>query len=307
MTTFPLGGFYRGKLIAPRVFSTTTEGGAASWVVPSGITEILAKCWGAGGGAGVANGSFAGGDGAAGGYAQARLTVTPGETLTIYVPTGGRGSNASVTPRAGGGGGSFAGVFRAAAALVLAPGGGGGGTARDGIGGRGGNGGGASGAAGANAGSGGGGGATQSAGGAGGSGSFANASPGAQWIGGISYGSSVLGGRNGAAAALGANAGNGGDSLYDANRSTGGGGGAGWYGGGGGGRGGESSSNVGGAGGGGGSSYTTGTEAVTTAGSGTAAPSQTDFSYIAARGFGGTPSASASVRDGQPGLVVIMV
>ena len=52
MTCFAFGTYERGKRIAPVVFSTTTEGGATSWVVPANITEIVAKCWGAGGGAG---------------------------------------------------------------------------------------------------------------------------------------------------------------------------------------------------------------------------------------------------------------
>lgn len=302
MTTFAPGAFYRGRLIAPRVFSTTTQGGAVSWVVPAEVTEIIAKCWGAGGGAGVTDNSR-GGDGGAGGYAQARLAVTPGETLTIFVPTGGTGSN---TVRAGGGGGSWAGIFRSTTPLLVAAGGGGGGAGRDGNGGSGGAGGGTVGVTGAPNATNGGEGGTQSAGGDGGTGDSANASDGAQWAGGDSYGSTILGGRNGAAALLGAGAGEGGDSSTEGDRARGGGGGAGYYGGGGGGRGGDANNSPG-HGGGGGSSYVTGTETVNTAGSGTTPPRTSDFSYIAGRGVGGTPSSSSSVRNGGAGLVVIQI
>lgn len=299
MTTFPLGGFYRGRLIAPRVFSTTTEGGAASWVVPAGITEIIGKCWGAGGGAGWA-GTTSISLGAPGGYAQARIAVTPGETLTIFVPTGGAGSNVT---RAGGGGGSWAGIFRSTTCLLLAPGGGGGGATRDSFGGNGGKGGGTTGSAGQTGGSGGGGGGgTQTAGGAGGGGDGGNGTSGGKWYGGVSYSSQILGGRNGAEALLGAGAGYGGDSSTESDRARGGGGGAGWYGGGGGGRGGNSG-NGGGGGGGGGSGYVTGADTILLAGSGIVAPNQ-DRDYISGRGTGGVYGTAAP--NGGAGLVVIL-
>ena len=205
MTAFTLGGFYRGKLIVPRVFSATTEAGGVTFVVPPGITQIIGKCWGAGGGAGWWQATAPAGDGAAGGYAQAVLAVTPGETLTVFVPTGGAPGG---EPRAGGGGGSWAGVFRSTTPLLLAAGGGGGGAGRDTLGGNGGNGGSTSGAAGlSGGGGGGGGGGTQLVGGAGGNGDSGNGTAGVQWRGGISDAAVYLGGRNGAAALLGANAG----------------------------------------------------------------------------------------------------
>jgi hypothetical protein len=299
MTTVPLGGFYRGLRIAPVVFSATTEGGATSWVVPWDITEIVAKCWGAGGGAGVTNEGI-GGNGGAGGFAQARIAVTPGETLTIFVPTGGTGSN---TVRAGGGGGSFAGIFRSTTALLIGGGGAGGGAGRQSSGGAGGHGGAGGGTTGIKGGNGTGGlganGGTQLAGGTGDGGN------GEKWIGSDSYASVILGGRNGASA-LGADAGNGGASSSEGDRARGGGGGAGWYGGGGGGRGSDGSNSSGG-GGGGGSSYTTGTETTNTQGSLITPPNQSDRNYIAGRGTGGTPSSTASIRKGGDGLVVILI
>ena len=301
MSTFPLGGFYRGKLIAPRVFSTTTEGGAVSWVVPGGITEILAKCWGAGGGAGDSNGST-GGSGGAGGYAQAILSVTPGETLKIYVPQGGTGTT---TTNYGGAGGSWAGVFRSTDCLLLAAGGGGGAAGRSTAGGSGGAGGGPTGQEGEDGSQDGGNGGTQFFGGAGGTGGV-NGGSGQKWYGGdANDDTAVARVGNGAAADLGTRAGDGGGTNSFGDRAAGGGGGAGWYGGGGGAAGGDGS-NSGGSGGGGGSNYITGTSTVNLQGSGVNAPNQ-DRDYIAGRGKGGTPSSTSSIRNGGDGLVVILI
>lgn len=300
MTAFTLGGFYRGKRIVPRVFSTTTESGAASFVVPPDVTEIIGKCWGAGGGAGYGT-SFSGGNGGPGGYAQSILTVTPGETLTIYVPTGGI-CPALTLAGPGGTGGSFAGIFRSTTPLLVAGGGGGGGAGRNagGPGGVGGSGGGSTGTAGTAASSGGagGGGGTQSAGGSAG----LSGSAGAQWIGGNFNGSTSNGGRNGASA-LGTNAGNGGGITEFSDRAAGGGGGAGYYGGGAGGRG-QSDPNTGGGGGGGGSNYLTGSNQISLQGSGVNAPNQ-DRDYIARRGQGGTGIVGRG-SNGNAGLVVIL-
>lgn len=296
MTTFLPGAFPRGLRIAPIVFSTTTAGGAASWVVPWDITEIVAKCWGSGGGAGDTNGNNAGGNGGAGGYAQARIAVTPGETLTIFVPTGGIGS---ITQTRGGTGGSWAGVFRSTTPLLVAGGGGGGGCGYSTPGGNGGPGGGLVGASGERAfalGTATGG--TQSAGGSG-------VVAGAQWRGGNASAATAAGGSNGASSLLGANAGNGGGASSGGDQGNGGGGGAGYYGGGGG-PSGSSADDQGGAGGGGGSNFITGTSTLNLQGVGAGPPNQ-DRNYIAGRGVGGTPSDTPSVRNGGAGLVVILI
>ncbi|TNF30989.1 MAG: hypothetical protein EP329_12940, partial [Deltaproteobacteria bacterium] len=83
------------------VFAHT--GAAQQFVVPAGVSEIMVKAWGAGGGGGSAS------PGAAGGYAEATLSVSAGETLTIVV--GGRGlaqqpSGPAVAGGYGGGGDS---------------------------------------------------------------------------------------------------------------------------------------------------------------------------------------------------------
>jgi hypothetical protein len=59
-------------------------GSDQSFVVPTGVTSLSVKIWGAGGG-----GGREGYRGGAGGYTEGNLTVTPGETLTIIVGQGG--------------------------------------------------------------------------------------------------------------------------------------------------------------------------------------------------------------------------
>lgn len=66
-------------------FTTT-----ANWTAPAGVTSVYAQCWGGGGAGGRATGNpSAGGGGAGGSYAAKRVTVTPGNTYTVTVGTGG--------------------------------------------------------------------------------------------------------------------------------------------------------------------------------------------------------------------------
>ncbi len=103
-----------GSLLLPN-----TDAGV--YEIPSYETLILAKAWGAGGGAG---GSYLGtySLGGAGGFATAMLPVTPGESLAFHTGTGGLGGNAG-----GGGGGGFSWIQRGSTYLLIAGGGGGGG------------------------------------------------------------------------------------------------------------------------------------------------------------------------------------
>ncbi len=90
----------------------TITPGTSSWVVPAGVTSIDVEVWGAGGG-GLAGGSVDSRvGGGAGGYATARLPVTPGESLTLIVGLGGTGSG---SPTDGG----HSSVTRAVSALEL--------------------------------------------------------------------------------------------------------------------------------------------------------------------------------------------
>ena len=132
-------------IAATETFAYT--GADQSFVIPAGITSITACLWGAGGAGGYpVNG--AGGPGAAGGYSEGTIAVTPGETITLVVggagnitsganthtPVvygfGGRGYVGSHNG-AGGAGGGLAGLFRGSVdqsnALIIAGGGAGGG------------------------------------------------------------------------------------------------------------------------------------------------------------------------------------
>ncbi|MEZ4920235.1 MAG: HYR domain-containing protein, partial [Saprospiraceae bacterium] len=75
-------------------------GGVQEWVVPAGVTEINIDAWGASGG----DGDFVGniGTGGLGGRSNGDLTVTPGETIYIYV--GGEGTSVEASGDYGGGG-----------------------------------------------------------------------------------------------------------------------------------------------------------------------------------------------------------
>lgn len=82
------------------VFNTT--GADQSYTVPAGVTTLLVQLWG-GGAMGSTHTSLSDW-GANGGYTQAYLTVTPGETLTIIA--GGPGNNVPAAAAYGGGGAS---------------------------------------------------------------------------------------------------------------------------------------------------------------------------------------------------------
>ena len=248
-------------------------GSVQAFTVPAGVTSVRIGVWGAEGGLGYHNVPTQGrvGRGGRGGYAEAVIATTPGETLNIYVGEsrnaastisgvafngGGSGGSLPTYPRFGGPGGGASDVRRGTslADRVVVAGGGGGAGCCGWDGPSGGPGGGLNGYAGATLAhapgygcsvSTGGGGGTQSAGGAYG---YDQCSP-----------SNAL--YQGTAGVLGAG-GTGGkgqsnQSVY--NSGTGGGGGGGFYGGGGGG--GSYESFVSG-GGGGGSSYVTGSSTV---------------------------------------------
>lgn len=61
-----------------------SQPGSVQWTVPSGVTSVRAKLWGAGGAAGDD------GVGGAGAFVTGDIAVTPGEVLTLVVPGGGR-------------------------------------------------------------------------------------------------------------------------------------------------------------------------------------------------------------------------
>ena len=81
---------------------TQTFGTSGTWIAPTGVTSVLAECWGAGGGGGGGNISdfsipLAGGGGGGGEYAaNSSYPVVPGNTYNFTVGaagTGGSGTN----------------------------------------------------------------------------------------------------------------------------------------------------------------------------------------------------------------------
>jgi hypothetical protein len=226
-------------------------GGPQTFVVPAGITSLTIDAYGA-----------QGGGGGGGGETMANITVTPGESLTLFIggygggQSGGFNGGGSATDGCNSGGGGATDLRQGGVALsnrvVVAGGGGGGGCDQSHGGGSGGQGGGSTGGTGADtsgSGSGfGGSGGDQSSGGIGGAGGNGSYN-------GVTGTSGSLG--QGGAGGLG-----GGDYMTTCTALGGAGGGGGYYGGGGGGGGAgdvcPTNNTWGGGGGGGGSSHAEG-------------------------------------------------
>lgn len=190
--------------------------GSQDWTVPSGVTSINVKLWGAGGG----------NDGGGGGYTSANIAVTSGDVITMSVGQGGVIGGASGAACTGTGGGQT--YIQKNGTKLLIAGGGGGGACYSGY--LGGAGGGLSGQDGWNTSVQGRGG-TQTAGGAGGSGNGGAGSAGSLGLGGNGGGTTTCG--TGAGVVSGG-FGGGGRAVSNNSYSCAGGGG-GYYGGGGGG------------------------------------------------------------------------
>lgn len=253
-------------------FSFTYTGANQTFTVPSGITSINIKAWGAGGGGGRLY-TFGTVPGAGGGYSSGNLSVTSGQILTVIVGRGGLASTTSFNvgygggggvpcPQGGNGGGGRSAVRNASAVELITAGGGGGGSVstnyETGY--------------------------SPGGGSSGGTPGNVNQSgkPGTQSAGGLHSAS------NGATDGTQYTGGNGNTSSATGCPSAGGGGG--YYGGGG--------ANVGC--GGGGSGYIGGvTSGITTAGSTTTPPQTGDADYVSGVGYGNASGA------GGNGLVVI--
>ena len=85
-----------GPAPASVLFTTT---GTHTWTVPDGVTSICAVCVGGGGGGEKKSGAFnsdaAGAGGGGGGLGwKNNISVTPGQSITVIVGTGGRQNNA---------------------------------------------------------------------------------------------------------------------------------------------------------------------------------------------------------------------
>jgi hypothetical protein len=262
------------------IFEST--GAAQSFTIPTGVTSLDVKAWGAGGGGAVVT---SGGNGGGGAFVRATVPVTAGEVLVVVVGSGGAFKPQDTWH--GGGGGGLSGLFRSAfaqaGALVVAGGGGGALHCADGGGGGGPEGAPGTGCETAYAAYGGRGG-TQTAGGAGGQ-HFTNSLPlaGAALTGGTG-GDVELSGTS--AVAFGGGAAGG----------VGGGGGGGYFGGGGGGH----LSGFTGGGGGGGSSFSVDASATFGAGGTPTAGGTSDADYSGTAGRGAT-----GAQNGEAGRVDI--
>ena len=144
---------YMLPLVTPRNTSpikiTYGNGTTSTLVVPAGVTSILVKMWGAGGGGGSYGSWRQGSLGGAGGYSHAIVPVVPGETITIRpggvgvpqpgsakaFPDGGGASLSAADNQyaASGGGSSSIRVPSIAASFCLWAGGGGGGGCVNGL------------------------------------------------------------------------------------------------------------------------------------------------------------------------------
>ncbi len=292
--------------------ATFTTAGTSTFVVPTGITTITVKAWGAGGGGGGGGGAASGGSGGAGGYATTNLSVTPGETLNVYVggaggAGGGSGTNSSGV---GGGGGGYSRIARSTTSLLIAAGGAGGagggrtGGYTGGAGGAGGGTNGQNGTQGASTGGGYGNGATGATGGTSNTPGANIGTAGSSLTGGAGADGRKAAGADGSASNGGISGGGSGGSRDVNTYYAGGGGGGGGYAGGGGGSD-NGTSSRGGGGGGGGSSYTTGTGASTSAGTGTTPGNDSDADRAGA-GNAGTGGASRTAGTaGTNGIVII--
>ncbi len=291
-----------------------TTQGASTFTVPAGVTSITVEMWGGGGGGGGGGNTAAGGAGGGGGYVTSTHSVTPLETLNVYVGGGGGGgnfNNGGNDAGGGGGGGGYSSLYRSSTALAIAAGGGGGGGARNATaGGTGGAGGGTTGEAGASIltsdGRGGGAG-TPSTFGTAGTSTGNDGANGASLTGGAGGDGRTNDGTDGSGAAAGlASGGRGGSPNINTTRAGGGGGGAGLYGGAGGGA--TSSTNgAAGGGGGGGSSYTiAGATSVTNSvGSGQTPGQSSDTDRNGAADGGSGGAALGNGTAGDNGIVII--
>ena len=141
----PDAGYYNLPSSYTRIYTTYNDTGPQSnlmilgnvyaspsvtytYTVPQDTIELMFKVWGAGGGGGMMFNDCVAKNGGAGAYVQAKVPVTPGEQLTVYIGGGGNkgfsiGNNWEDTYGAGGGG--WSGIFRKTSPLIIVAGGGG--------------------------------------------------------------------------------------------------------------------------------------------------------------------------------------
>lgn len=111
----------------PQAILAWTDPGTYLWTVPAGVTRICAEVYGAGGGG--SNGASAPGTvvygGGSGGYAKASIPVTPGDSVTIIVGTGGSPGSGTFSASCSGTAGGNTNIITGAYTVAGAGGGGG--------------------------------------------------------------------------------------------------------------------------------------------------------------------------------------
>jgi len=81
---------------------------SGTFTVPSGVRRLFVQAWGAGGGGGRTNNNYLiGSGGGGGGYGAGYVNVTPGDSCTITVGTGGSGASSTNSSGTSGGQSSF--------------------------------------------------------------------------------------------------------------------------------------------------------------------------------------------------------
>lgn len=111
---------------SPTGTASTTFTSSGTWLCPSGVNQVFAECWGAGGGGGCGGSSGTGGGGAGGEYRASFIPVTPGNTYTYTVGAAGAGGAGSGSGGQNGSAGSLSRFTGDSSKVVTAqPGGGG--------------------------------------------------------------------------------------------------------------------------------------------------------------------------------------
>jgi len=102
--TVPAGSFRYSRWNQTSTQTTDTYNAYVAWVVPAGVTSISAVCIAGGGAASYCAGtsSWSGAGGGGGAMAYGTFDVTPGETLWVYIGSGGRASSSSSSSGRGG-------------------------------------------------------------------------------------------------------------------------------------------------------------------------------------------------------------
>ena len=82
-----------GNVMAATITFTYSTPGTSSWTAPAGVTSVDVEAWGGGGGGGSRTTTGCGGGGGGGAYAKSTISVTPGQSYSYTVGSGGSAGN----------------------------------------------------------------------------------------------------------------------------------------------------------------------------------------------------------------------